>query len=110
MLAGIPTVVYGFFAVLVVAPLVQSLGTAAGISIAAESALTAGLVMGVMIIPLISALSDDALSAVPIATREAAIALGATRSEAMLGVIMPAAMPGILGGIMLADKMRDCRC
>ena len=102
VLAGIPTVVYGFFAVLVVAPLVQSLGTAVGISIAAESALTAGLVMGVMIIPLISALSDDALSAVPIATREAAIALGATRSEAMLGVIMPAAMPGILGGIMLA--------
>ncbi len=102
VLAGIPTVVYGFFAVLTVAPLVQTLGAVIGVSVAAESALTAGLVMGVMIIPLISALSEDALSAVPVATREAAIALGSTRSEAMLGVIMPAAMPGILGGIMLA--------
>lgn len=102
VLAGIPTVVYGFFAAVTVAPLVRSTGSALGFDVAAGSALAAGLVIGVMLIPLISSLSDDAIKAVPTATREAALALGATRSEALLGVVMPAALPGISGGILLA--------
>ncbi len=102
VLAGIPTVVYGFFAVLTIAPWVRDLGAAMGLEVASESALAAGVVMGVMIIPLISSLSDDAIRGVPSVIREGALALGATRSEAMLGVILPAAMPGILGGILLA--------
>jgi phosphate transport system permease protein len=102
VLAGIPTVVYGFFAVLVVAPWVRSAGAAVGLDVAAESALAAGIVMGIMIIPLISSLSDDAIRAVPAVIREGALALGATRSEAITTVILPAAMPGILGGVLLA--------
>ena len=102
VLAGIPTVVYGFFAVLVIAPWVRSAGAVVGLDVASESALAAGIVMGVMIIPLISSLSDDAIRAVPAVIREGALALGATRSEAITGVILPAAMPGILGGILLA--------
>ncbi len=102
VLAGIPTVVYGFFAVLVIAPWVRSAGSAMGLDVASESALAAGIVMGVMIIPLISSLSDDAIRAVPAVIREGALALGATRSEAITGVILPVAMPGILGGVLLA--------
>jgi len=102
VLAGIPTVVYGFFAALTVAPLVRSAGESAGFAVASESALAAGLVMGIMIIPLVSSLSDDAINAVPRAMRDGALALGSTRSETMKKVILPAALPGIVGGILLA--------
>ena len=102
ILAGIPTVVYGFFAALTVAPWVRRAGEAIGLDVASESALAAGLVMGIMIIPLVSSLSDDAIKAVPETIREGALALGATRSETMTGVILPAALPGIVGGTLLA--------
>jgi phosphate transport system permease protein len=102
ILAGIPTVVYGFFAALTVAPALRRAGEFAGLQIASESALAAGLVMGIMIIPLVSSLSDDAINAVPRAMRDGALGLGSTRSEAMRNVILPAALPGIVGGILLA--------
>lgn len=102
VLAGIPTVVYGFFAAIVVAPILRQGGGAIGLNVASESALAAGLVMGVMTIPFVSSLSDDAINAVPSALREAALGLGSTRSEAITGVILPAALPGIAGGILLA--------
>ena len=102
VLAGIPTVVYGFFAALTIAPMVRRIGESLGFEVASESALAAGLVMGIMIIPLVSSLSDDAIKAVPAAMREGALGLGATRSEAVTGVILPAALPGIVGGILLA--------
>ena len=102
VLAGIPTVVYGFFAALTVAPWVRRAGESAGIEVASESALAAGLVMGIMIIPLVSSLSDDAINAVPTAMRDGALGLGSTRSETMTKVILPAALPGIVGGILLA--------
>jgi len=102
ILAGVPTVVYGFFAALMVAPVVREAGTALGLSVASESALAAGLVMGVMIIPFISSLSDDAITAVPISLREGSYGLGATRSETIRLVIIPAALPGIVGGFLLA--------
>ena len=102
VLAGIPTVVYGFFAALTVAPWIRSAGESAGIQVASESALAAGVVMGIMIIPLVSSLSDDAINAVPSAMRDGALGLGSTRSETMTKVILPAALPGIVGGILLA--------
>ncbi len=102
ILAGIPTVVYGFFAALTVAPTVRHIGESMGFEVASESALAAGLVMGIMIIPLVSSLSDDAINAVPRAMRDGALALGSTRSETMTKVILPAALPGIVGGILLA--------
>jgi phosphate transport system permease protein len=102
ILAGIPTVVYGFFAALTVAPWIRSAGEAAGLEVASESALAAGLVMGIMIIPLVSSLADDAIHAVPTAMRDGALGLGSTRSETMIRVILPAALPGIVGGILLA--------
>ena len=102
VLAGIPTVVYGFFAALTVAPFIRHAGESVGLEVASESALAAGLVMGIMIIPLVSSLSDDAINAVPSAMRDGAHALGSTQSEAMLKVILPAALPGIVGGILLA--------
>jgi phosphate transport system permease protein len=102
ILAGIPTVVYGFFAALTVAPAIRRAGEFAGIQVASESALAAGLVMGIMIIPLVSSLSDDAIKAVPRAMRDGALGLGSTRSEAVRNVILPAALPGIVGGILLA--------
>lgn len=102
ILAGIPTVVYGFFAALTVAPWVRRTGEALGLEVASESALAAGLVMGVMIIPLVSSLTDDAINAVPSAMRDGALGLGSTRSETMRKVILPAALPGIVGGILLA--------
>ncbi len=102
VLAGIPTVVYGFFAALTVAPLIRRLGTELGLEVASESALAAGLVMGIMIIPLVSSLSDDAITAVPRAMRDGSLGLGATRSETVKLVILPAALPGIVGGILLA--------
>ena len=102
VLAGIPTVVYGFFAALTVAPAIRSIGESMGFVVASESALAAGLVMGIMIIPLVSSLSDDAINAVPSAMRDGALGLGSTRSETMKLVILPAALPGIVGGILLA--------
>jgi len=102
VLAGIPTVVYGFFAALTVAPLVRDAGAALGLQVASESALAAGLVMGIMIIPFVSSLSDDVINAVPQAMRDAAYALGATQSETVRQVILPAALPGIVGSILLA--------
>jgi phosphate transport system permease protein len=102
ILAGIPTVVYGFFAALTVAPFIRQIGESAGFEVASESALAAGLVMGIMIIPLVSSLSDDAINAVPRAMRDGALALGSTRSEAMMKVLLPAALPGIVGGVLLA--------
>lgn len=102
LLAGIPTVVYGFFAALTVAPWVRRVGESFGFEVASESALAAGLVMGIMIIPLVSSLADDAINAVPTAMRDGALGLGSTRSETMRRVILPAALPGIVGGILLA--------
>jgi phosphate transport system permease protein len=102
VLAGIPTVVYGFFAALTVAPFIRSLGASMGLDVASESALAAGLVMGVMIIPFVSSLSDDVINAVPQSLRDGSYALGATQSETIRRVIIPAALPGIVGGILLA--------
>ena len=102
VLAGIPTVVYGFFAALVVAPLLRDSGAAFGVSISSESALAAGLVMGIMTIPFVSSISDDAITAVPNSLREGALALGSTKSEAVRKVILRAALPGIAGGMLLA--------
>lgn len=101
ILAGIPTVVYGFFAVLTVAPAVRSLGLSLGLDAAPNSALAAGGVMGVMIIPFISSLADDALAAVPRAMRDGSYALGATKGETIVKVLLPAALPGIVGGVLL---------
>lgn len=102
LLAGIPTVVYGFFAITVIAPFLRSFGQSVGLDVSSESALTAGLVMGVMIIPLVSSLSDDIIAAVPQALRDASLALGATRSETIIRVVFPAALPGIMGAVLLA--------
>ncbi|MCB1976437.1 MAG: phosphate ABC transporter permease subunit PstC, partial [Nitrosomonas sp.] len=102
ILAGIPTVVYGFFAALTVAPLVRGWGESLGLSVSSESALAAGVVMGIMIIPFVSSLSDDAINAVPQSLRDGAYALGATQSETIKKVIIPAALPGIAGGVLLA--------
>jgi len=102
ILAGIPTVVYGFFAALTVAPLIRESGGLIGLSVSSESALAAGLVMGVMIIPFASSLSDDVINAVPQSLRDGAYGLGATKSETVKDVILPAALPGIVGGVLLA--------
>lgn len=106
VLAGIPTVVYGFFAAITVAPFVRDLALAMGLdsfmAVTSESALAAGLVMGVMIIPFISSLSDDVINAVPQSLRDGALGLGATQSEVIRQVVIPAALPGIVGGVLLA--------
>jgi phosphate transport system permease protein len=103
VLAGVPTVVYGFFAALTVAPAVRDFAISIGISNASsESALAAGLVMGVMIIPFVSSMADDALTAVPRAMRDGSLAMGATPSETIRRVLIPAALPGIVGGVLLA--------
>jgi phosphate transport system permease protein len=102
ILAGIPTVVYGFFAALTVAPFIRETGTVFGLDVSSESALAAGLVMGIMIIPFVSSLSDDVINAVPQAMRDGAYALGATKNETIRQVVIPAALPGIVGGVLLA--------
>ncbi len=102
ILAGIPTVVYGFFAALTVAPALRGWGESIGLSVSSESALAAGLVMGVMIIPFVSSLSDDVLNAVPQTMRDGSLGLGATKSETIRQVVIPAALPGIVGGVLLA--------
>ena len=102
ILAGIPTVVLGFFAALTVAPLIRRTGEAIGLDVASESALAAGLVMGMMIVPLISSLSDDIINAVPQSLRDGSYAMGATKSETIKRVVLPAALPGIVSAFMLA--------
>jgi len=102
ILAGIPTVVYGFFAALTIAPMIRGFGESFGLTVASESALAAGLVMGVMIIPFVSSLSDDVINAVPQSLRDGAYAMGATKSETIKQVVLPAALHGIVGSILLA--------
>ncbi len=103
ILAGVPTVVYGYFAALTVAPIVRDIALSVGISNASsESALAAGLVMGVMIIPFVSSMADDSIAAVPQAMRDGSLAMGATTSETIKRVLVPAALPGIVAGVMLA--------
>jgi phosphate transport system permease protein len=103
VLAGVPTVVYGYFAALTVAPVVRDLGLSLGIaSASSESALAAGLVMGIMIIPFVSSMADDSIAAVPQAMRDGSLALGATTSETIRKVLLPAALPGVVGGVLLA--------
>jgi phosphate transport system permease protein len=102
ILAGIPTVVYGYFAAITVAPLLRGFGESIGLDVASESALGAGLVMGIMIIPFVSSLSDDVITAVPQALRDGSYGLGATKSETIRNVVFPAALPGIVGAVLLA--------
>jgi phosphate transport system permease protein len=102
ILAGVPTVVYGFFAALTVAPFIRSTGMSLGLDVASESALAAGLVMGIMIIPFVSSLSDDVINAVPQSLRDAAYGLGSTKSEAIRKVVLPAALPGVVASVLLA--------
>lgn len=102
VLAGIPTVVYGFFAALMVAPTIADWGQALGLNVASQSALAAGLVMGIMIIPFVSSLSDDVINAVPQSLRDGSAGLGATRAETIRQVILPAALPGIAASVILA--------
>ncbi len=102
IIAGIPTVVWGSFAALTLGPLIRGFGESIGLDVASESALAAGIAMGVMIIPFVSSLSDDALNAVPRSLREASLAIGATDSETIRHVILPAALPGIVGAFLLA--------
>ena len=104
LLAGIPTVVYGFFAALIVAPMLRNGGDSLGFSISSESALAAGVTMGVMIIPLVSSLSDDVINAVPQSLRDASYGLGATQAETIKQVVLPAAIPGIAGSLLLATS------
>ena len=101
ILAGVPTVAYGFFAAISLAPAMRSLGAVLGLDIASESALAAGVVMGVMIIPFVSSLSDDIINAVPQSLRDGSYGLGATQSETIKRVVLPAALPGIVGGVLL---------
>jgi phosphate transport system permease protein len=103
ILAGVPTVVYGYFAALTVAPAVRDFAVMLGMPFAsAESALAAGLVMGVMIIPFVSSLADDSIAAVPDAMRDGSLAMGATNSETISRVLLPAALPGVVAGVLLA--------
>ena len=102
ILAGIPTVVLGFFAALSLAPWVRSAGESVGLNVASESALAAGIVMGMMIIPFVSSLSDDVINAVPQSLRDGSYAMGATKSETIRKVVLPAALPGIVSAFMLA--------
>jgi phosphate transport system permease protein len=101
ILAGIPTVVYGFFAAITVAPALRGAGESIGLSVASESALAAGIVMGIMIIPFISSLSDDVINAVPQALRDGSYGLGATKAETMRQVVLPAALPGLVSAVLL---------
>lgn len=102
VLAGIPTIVYGVFALMMVGPFLSDFGASIGLDIRATSAMTAGLVMGIMIIPFISSLSDDIITQVPRAMRDGSLALGATKAETTIKVVLPAALPGVVGAILLA--------
>ncbi|NNE59174.1 MAG: phosphate ABC transporter permease subunit PstC [Hellea sp.] len=102
ILAGVPTVVYGFFALMTVGPAIRALAETMGFSVPTQSAITAGLVMGIMIIPFVSSLSDDVINAVPQSMRDGSYALGATKSETMTKVVFAGALPGIIGALLLA--------
>ena len=103
VLAGVPTVVYGYFAALTVAPAIRNFAAAIGIpGASSESALAAGLVMGIMIIPFVSSMADDSIVAVPQSMRDGSLAMGATTSETIRQVLVPAALPGVVGGVLLA--------
>ncbi|MCP4923102.1 MAG: phosphate ABC transporter permease subunit PstC, partial [bacterium] len=102
ILAGIPTVVYGFFTIVAVAPLLRYLGLKIGLDVEAESALGAGLVMGIMILPFMSSLSDDVINAVPKTLKDGSLALGSTLSETIKNVILPASLPGITAALLLS--------
>ena len=102
ILAGVPTVVYGFFALLTVGPTIRAFAESMGFSVPTQSAIAAGSVMGVMIIPFISSLSDDVINAVPQTLRDGSYALGATKSETMTKVVFAGALPGIIGALLLA--------
>lgn len=104
VLAGIPTIVYGFFALTTVGPFLRDMGASVGLSISATSAFGAGLVMGIMIIPFVSSLSDDIINAVPQSLREGSYGLGATQAETIRQVVLPAALPGIVGAVLLAGS------
>ena len=101
ILAGVPTIVYGFFAFVSVAPFVKTFGESIGIDASPTSALAAGLVMGIMIIPFISSLSDDVINSVPQSLREGSLGIGANKAETIKRVILPAALPGIVGAFLL---------
>jgi phosphate transport system permease protein len=102
ILSGVPTIVYGYFAALSVGPLIRTIGEAINLSISTESALAAGLVMGIMITPYILSLSDDAINSIPQTLRDAALALGSTKAEMSLKIIIPAASSGIISAMLLA--------
>ncbi len=102
ILAGIPTVVYGFFAAITVAPAIVSLADTFGLDASFNSALAAGVVMGIMIIPVISSLSDDVINAVPDSLRKGSLALGMTKSETIKDIVLPSALPGIISATLLA--------
>ncbi|KXO73496.1 ABC transporter permease [Acinetobacter venetianus] len=102
VLAGIPTIVYGVFALMIIGPFFKMVGETVGVNINATSALTAGFVMGIMIIPFVSSLSDDIITQVPRALRDGSLGLGATKSETIRQVVIPAALPGIVGAFLLA--------
>ena len=102
ILAGIPTVVYGYFAALTAAPFFREIGFSLGLDVSSESALAAGAVMGTMIIPFISSLSDDVINSVPQSLREGSLGIGANKAETIKKVILPAALPGIVGAFLLA--------
>jgi phosphate transport system permease protein len=102
ILAGIPTIVYGYFAILIMGPAIRTLGESLGLEVSTESALAAGLVMGIMITPFILSLSDDAIAAVPQNLRDAALALGSTRAEMIIKVVLPSASSGVISAVLLA--------
>lgn len=101
ILAGIPTVVYGYFAVVTFSPFLRNIGESFGLSVSSESALSAGIVMGIMIIPFVMSLSNDVINAVPMSLKYASLAMGATQSETVKLVIIPAALPGIISAVLL---------
>lgn len=101
ILAGIPTVVYGFFAAITVAPFVVKLASSVGLEASFNSALASGIVMGIMIIPVISSLSDDVIRAVPDSQRKASLGLGLTQGETIKNIVLPSAMPGIISATLL---------
>ena len=104
MLAGIPSVVYGFFAALTIAPFIRNTGAVAGFEISSESALAAGIAMGIMVVPLVSSLSDDVINSVPQSLRDASLGMAATHAETVRKVVLPAAVPGIAGSLLLATS------
>ena len=104
MLAGIPSVVYGFFAALTIAPFIRNTGATVGFEISSESALAAGIAMGIMVVPLVSSLSDDVINSVPQSLRDASLGMGATHAETVRKVVLPAAVPGIAGSLLLATS------